>query len=81
MSLIRELHRQLTQKERSAVEITQAYLSRIETLEPQLRSFLTVTANQALTQAQAVAQKVADGAAIGLLEENPMGLTDNFSTH
>ena len=80
MSLIRELHRQLTQKERSAVEITQAYLSRIETLEPQLHSFLTVTADQALAQAQAVDQKIADGEAIGLLEGIPMGLKDNLCT-
>ena len=80
MSLIRELHRQLTQKERSAVEIIQDYLSRIETLEPQLHSFLTVTADQALAQAQAVDQKLADGAAIGLLEGIPMGLKDNLCT-
>ena len=57
MSLIRELHRQLTQKERSAVEITQSYLDRIKALEPQLHSFLTVTEDAAIAQAAAVDQK------------------------
>jgi aspartyl-tRNA(Asn)/glutamyl-tRNA(Gln) amidotransferase subunit A len=80
MSLIRELHRQLTQKERSAVEITQSYLERIKALEPQLHSFLTVTAATAIAQAQAVDQKIAAGEDIGLLEGIPIGLKDNLCT-
>lgn len=80
MSLIRELHRQLTQKERSAVEITQAYLERIKTLEPKLHSFLTVTEATAIAQAQAIDQKIAAGEDIGLLEGIPIGLKDNLCT-
>ncbi|WP_204140415.1 Asp-tRNA(Asn)/Glu-tRNA(Gln) amidotransferase subunit GatA [Halomicronema sp. CCY15110] len=80
MSLIRELHRQLTQKERSAVEITQSYLERIKALEPQLHSFLTVTEATAIAQAQAVDQKIAAGEDIGLLEGIPIGLKDNLCT-
>ncbi|MGF1457769.1 MAG: Asp-tRNA(Asn)/Glu-tRNA(Gln) amidotransferase subunit GatA [Leptolyngbyaceae cyanobacterium] len=80
MSLIRELHRQLTQKERSAVEITQTYLDRIEALEPTLHSFLTVTADAAIAQAQAVDQKIAAGEDLGLLEGIPIGLKDNLCT-
>jgi aspartyl-tRNA(Asn)/glutamyl-tRNA(Gln) amidotransferase subunit A len=48
MSAIRELHQQLTSKERTAVEIAQDYLQKIEALEPKLHSFLTVTADLAL---------------------------------
>ena len=43
MASIRELHNQLINKERSAVEITQEALNRIEKLEPQVHSFLQVT--------------------------------------
>ena len=51
MASIRELHRQLVNKERSAVEITQEALDRITQLEPKLKSFLCVTADRALAQA------------------------------
>ncbi|NJO52846.1 MAG: Asp-tRNA(Asn)/Glu-tRNA(Gln) amidotransferase subunit GatA, partial [Leptolyngbyaceae cyanobacterium RM2_2_4] len=57
MSSIRELHRQLTRKERSAVEITQEALERIQAVEPKLHSFLYVTADHALEQARRVDAK------------------------
>jgi aspartyl-tRNA(Asn)/glutamyl-tRNA(Gln) amidotransferase subunit A len=79
-SLIRDLHRQLVGKERSAVEITQAYLDRIEQLEPTLHSFLTVTGEQALAQAQQVDAQIAAGADLGLLAGIPVGLKDNLCT-
>lgn len=80
MSLIRELNRQLTQKERSAVEITQAYLERIQTLEPTLKSFLTVTEEHAIAQARAIDQQIAAGESVGLLAGVPVGLKDNLCT-
>jgi aspartyl-tRNA(Asn)/glutamyl-tRNA(Gln) amidotransferase subunit A len=80
MSLIRDLHRQLVSKERSAVEITQAYLDRIAQLEPQLHSFLTVTGEQALVQAQRVDAQIAAGEEIGVLAGIPIGLKDNLCT-
>ncbi len=80
MSLIRTLHRQLVTKERSALEITQSYLERIERLEPQLHSFLTVTAEQALAKAQGVDDRIAAGEEIGLLSGIPVGLKDNLCT-
>lgn len=80
MSLIRELHQQLVSKERTAVEITQDYLTRIETLEPQLKSYLTVTADQALAQAQAVDNRIAAGETLGWLAGIPMGIKDNLCT-
>jgi aspartyl-tRNA(Asn)/glutamyl-tRNA(Gln) amidotransferase subunit A len=80
MSLIRDLHRQLVSKERSAVDLTQAYLDRIEQLEPTLHSFLTVTGEQALAQAQQVDAQIAAGEEVGLLAGIPVGLKDNLCT-
>ncbi|MEH1820507.1 MAG: Asp-tRNA(Asn)/Glu-tRNA(Gln) amidotransferase subunit GatA [Nostoc sp.] len=80
MASIRELHQQLIEKERSAVEITQEALDRIQALEPKLHSFLCVTAEQALEQASAVDAKIAAGEEIGLLAGIPIGIKDNMCT-
>lgn len=80
MASIRELHEQLITKERSAVEITQEALERIQALEPKLHSFLHVTAEQALAQARAVDAKIAAGEEIGILAGIPIGIKDNLCT-
>jgi aspartyl-tRNA(Asn)/glutamyl-tRNA(Gln) amidotransferase subunit A len=80
MASIRELHQQLTQKERSAVEIVQAALDRIQALEPRLHSFLHITADHALEQAKQVDAKIAAGEEIGLLTGIPIGVKDNLCT-
>ncbi len=80
MVSIRELHQQLVEKKRSAVEITTETLERIQTLEPKLHSFLHVTADRALERAKQVDGKIAAGEQIGLLEGIPMGIKDNMCT-
>lgn len=80
MASIRELHKQLIRKERSAVELAQESLDRIQTLEPKLRSFLSVTADRAMAQAKAVDAKIAAGEEIGLLAGIPIGIKDNLCT-
>lgn len=80
MSAIRELHQQLTSKERSAVEIAQAQLDQAEAIEPKLRSFVSLTPEKALAQAQRVDAKIAAGEAIGLLAGIPVALKDNLCT-
>lgn len=80
MGFIRELHHQLTSKERSAVEIAQEVLERTQTLEPTLHSFLSVTADQALEQAQRVDDQLAAGEEIGMLAGIPIGIKDNMCT-
>ncbi len=80
MASIRELHQQLITKERSAVEITQAALDRIQAVEPQVHSFLQVTGDRALEQAQQVDAKLAAGEEIGLLAGIPIGIKDNMCT-
>ncbi|MBD1921797.1 Asp-tRNA(Asn)/Glu-tRNA(Gln) amidotransferase subunit GatA [Microcoleus sp. FACHB-831] len=80
MASIRELHRQLIRKDRSAVEITKEALERIQNLEPKLHSFLCVTADKALEQAKAVDAKIAAGEEIGLLAGIPIAIKDNMCT-
>ena len=77
---IKELHQQLVNKERSAVEIAQATLKHIETVEPKIKAFLTVTADEALATAQEVDDKIAAGESIGILEGIPVGVKDNMCT-
>jgi len=81
MPSIRELHRQLVNKERSAVEITQEALDRITQLEPKLKSFLCVTADSALAQAHKVDAQIAAGEEIGLLAGIPIAVKDNMCTN
>ncbi len=80
MASIRELHQQLTSKQRSAVEIAQESLDRLQTLEPQLQSFLCVTPEVAMAQARAVDAQIAAGETIGLLAGIPIALKDNLCT-
>ncbi len=80
MSFIRELHQQLIRKERSAVEITEESLERVQALEPQLHSFLCITADRALEQARQVDAQIAAGEAIGMLAGIPFGIKDNMCT-
>lgn len=80
MSMIRTLQQQLTTGERSAVEIAEEYLQRLQALEPKLHSFLTVTAERALEQAQAVDAKLATGETLGPLAGIPIAIKDNMCT-
>ncbi len=80
MTSILELHKQIKSKERSAVEIAQEYLERIETLEPRLKSFLYITTDLALASAKQVDEKIARGEEINLLEGIPIAVKDNMST-
>ncbi|BAU44543.1 Asp-tRNA(Asn)/Glu-tRNA(Gln) amidotransferase subunit GatA [Leptolyngbya sp. O-77] len=80
MASIRELHQQLVRKERSAVEIATEALERVQALEPKLHSFISVTADRAIAQAQRVDAQIAAGEEIGLLAGIPIGIKDNLCT-
>ncbi|MEO1147298.1 MAG: Asp-tRNA(Asn)/Glu-tRNA(Gln) amidotransferase subunit GatA [Cyanobacteria bacterium J06638_22] len=80
MASIRELHQQLIKKERTAVELAEATLETLQALEPNLHSFLSITADQALEQARQVDAKIAAGETIGMLAGIPIGIKDNMCT-
>ncbi len=76
---IRELHAALMGKHISSVEATKAMLGRIESVEPQVGSFITVTPDQALADAAAADIRIAAGKA-DVLTGIPLALKDIFLT-
>ena len=63
----------------SSVDLTEAFLERTEALEPSVKSFVTVTPENALEQAQAADSRIASGNAAPL-SGIPMQLKDNMAT-
>ena len=63
---IKQLSEGLRAKRFSSRELTQHFLKRIETLDPQLNSLITVTADRALAQADAADVRLASGDATDL---------------
>jgi len=64
----------------SPVELTDAYLERIQALEPQLNAFITVTADLARKQAKAAEHEIARRKYRGPMHGIPMALKDIFDT-
>ncbi|QPC84185.1 Asp-tRNA(Asn)/Glu-tRNA(Gln) amidotransferase subunit GatA [Phototrophicus methaneseepsis] len=63
----------------SSVELTQAHIDQIEKYEPQVKAYLTVTAEEALKQAQAADDARANGSDAPLLGI-PLAIKDVIST-
>ncbi len=80
MASIRELHQQLVRKERSAVEIAREALDHIAETDSQVKSFLTLTADRAIEQAQRVDAQIAAGESISPLAGIPIAIKDNMCT-
>lgn len=76
---VRQLNEGLAAKQFSSVELTQHYLQRIAAIDPQLNSYVTVTTELALAQAQAADQTRAEGKA-GVLTGIPLAHKDIFCT-
>ncbi|MFC4250960.1 Asp-tRNA(Asn)/Glu-tRNA(Gln) amidotransferase subunit GatA [Sinimarinibacterium flocculans] len=76
---IKALGEGLRAKKFSSRELTQQYLQRIEALDPQLNSYISVTAEQALAQADAADTRLARGEG-GPLTGIPLAQKDIFCT-
>ena len=67
-------------KEVSPVEATEAYLDRIEEVDPKLNSYITITGAQAVESARQAEQEIAAGKHRGPLHGVPMAVKDQFNT-
>ena len=76
---IHELHAALKGKQISSVEATRAMLERIESVEPKVGSFITVTPELALATAAVADQRIASGTC-HLLTGIPLAIKDIFLT-
>ena len=76
---IREQRDLLDRHEISVKELTECYLNRIETYDPALQSYITVTKEQAYQDAEAAQKKIDDGTAAPLCGI-PLAIKDNICT-
>jgi aspartyl-tRNA(Asn)/glutamyl-tRNA(Gln) amidotransferase subunit A len=75
-----ELARKIRAKEISPVEVVQACLDRIAALDPLLKAFITVCADEALEAARKAETLLAAGGHVGPLAGAPIALKDLFNT-
>jgi aspartyl-tRNA(Asn)/glutamyl-tRNA(Gln) amidotransferase subunit A len=76
---IAQARAKLTAKEISAAELTDAYLSAIEAVNPVINAYVTVTPEKAREMAKASDARIAADKA-GALEGIPLGIKDLFAT-
>jgi len=75
-----QLSKLIETKEVSPVEATEAYLDRIQQVDPKLNSYITVTGGQALEAARQAEQEIAAGRHRGPLHGVPLAVKDQFNT-
>jgi aspartyl-tRNA(Asn)/glutamyl-tRNA(Gln) amidotransferase subunit A len=74
----RELGGLIRAKKISPVEVVKAHLSRIESLEPRLNSFITILPEEAMAEARKAEKEVRAGRSLGPLHGIPLGLKDLY---
>jgi hypothetical protein len=79
-SEILRIRESLLSREKTAVEIAEDYLSRLKEREPKLKSFLFVSDEVALREAQLVDKKLAANEPLGPLAGVPFAIKDNLCT-
>ncbi len=77
---IHELRELLANKEISVLELTEDVFKRIDDVEDKVKSFLTLTKEQALARAKDIDEKLAKGEKLGALAGIPVGIKDNICT-
>src|SRR5262249_37737398 len=77
---VADLARQIEQKQISPVEVVEAYLERIERLDPQLNAYLTVRQDEARRAAREAERAIARGQYRGPLHGVPFAAKDQLYT-
>ncbi|MAS38268.1 MAG: amidase [Anaerolineaceae bacterium] len=77
---VRTLAQAIRQKEVTAYEVVEAYLRRIEAVNPRLNAVVQLVADTALAQARAADDALARGERVGRLHGVPMTIKDSFDT-
>jgi aspartyl-tRNA(Asn)/glutamyl-tRNA(Gln) amidotransferase subunit A len=77
---IAEASRLIERRALSPVELTQALLGRIATIDPQLNAYLLVTSDQAMDKARAAEAEIMAGRRRGPLHGIPYALKDIYCT-
>jgi aspartyl-tRNA(Asn)/glutamyl-tRNA(Gln) amidotransferase subunit A len=77
---IAEAGRLYRSRKLSPVELTRAYLERIEAIDGSVRSYLTVTADRALAEAKTAENDFMSGTDRGPMQGIPYGLKDVYET-
>ena len=75
-----ELGEQIKSRDISPVEAAQAYLDRIDAVDGQLNSYITVCREEALAEARAAEQEIGAGNYRGPMHGIPVGVKDQFNT-
>jgi aspartyl-tRNA(Asn)/glutamyl-tRNA(Gln) amidotransferase subunit A len=77
---VAEASRAIAEKTLSPVALTEAYLERIDTLDGELHSYVTVLRGAALEAARTAEREIAAGRPRGALHGIPIGLKDIYKT-
>ena len=80
MKPIHVLHEQLVSGTLNAVALTEAVLEHVDAVEPELNTYVTVTAEQARQQAAEAADAFARGEVRSPLQGIPLAIKDNICT-
>ena len=75
-----ETGRRIRRRELTSLAVTEAYLARIEQLNPRLEAYVTVTADRAIAEAQRADRDIAEGQWRGPLHGVPYCLKDIIAT-
>ena len=77
---IRQAHKLLTSRDISAEELTRAYLERIQRLDSEIKSYVTISEEIALHQAREADRRIQSGEGLTPLTGIPYSAKDSIST-
>jgi aspartyl-tRNA(Asn)/glutamyl-tRNA(Gln) amidotransferase subunit A len=77
---IRQLSELIRTRKISPIELTETFLNRLETIGPKYNAVVTITREQAMTQARKAEEEIESGVFRGLLHGVPYGAKDLLAT-